>query len=219
MRFKLWPLLLFCTTVLLAGACTSPSTPEADQATATLTPTVVSEPSPTETSVVVAEPEEAEPTATSTPTKTPASGAAPSACADLSGELEAQVLVGPAEAVGLEPAAVGSIPFTVTPDQDTYVVQGQNTLSYEDTLQQEWGTYSVSLDMDITIDGVCREEEGTPVLDLTLTSSGEQLVEVTVGGSQHSYPWSGENTLHMTLPVEEGASAEGEGWLFVLHPD
>ncbi len=215
MRFRLWPLLLFCTTLLLVGACKSPPAPDGTEEIATPTPTgtAVVEVTPTETSAVVAEPEEFE------PTRTPAPGGAPSPCAGLSGELEAQILVGPAEAVGLEPAAVGSIPFTVTADQDSYVVQGQNTLSYQDVLQKEWGTYSVSLEMAITIDGVCTEEEGTPVLDLTLTSSGEQLVEVTVGGSQHSYPWSGENTLNITLPVEEGASAEGEGWIFVLHLD
>ena len=36
-----------------------------------------------------------------------------SRCDSLNGELELQVLVGPAEVVGLEPLAIGSIPFSV----------------------------------------------------------------------------------------------------------
>jgi hypothetical protein len=222
MRSTSWPLLLISAILLLAGACTPAPTPEAEPATAALTPT----PTPTSTPVVATElPATATPSPT--PTKTPTPGAIPGAtpedipgaCAGLSGELEAQILVGPAEVVGLEPVAVGSIPFTVTGDQPPYAVQGGTTISYQDTLQREWGTYSVALQMEMTLDGVCTAEDGTPVLDLTVTSSGEQTVEVSAGGFQGSYPWSGENSFNLSLPVQEGATATGEGWTFVLHLD
>jgi hypothetical protein len=193
---------------------------------ATTAPTQTSTPTPTSIPTVATElPPTATPTPT--PTKTPTPGAIsgatpeaiPGACAGLSGELEAQILVGPAEAVGLEPVAVGSIPFAVTTDGSSYVVQGDTSISYQDTLQREWGTYSVALQMQMTLDGICTEEDGTPVLDLTLVSSGEQTVEVSAGGFQGTYPWSGENTLNLSLPVQEGATAAGEGWSFVLHLD
>jgi hypothetical protein len=127
--------------------------------------------------------------------------------------------VGPAEVVGLEPAAVGSIPFAITTEQPPYLVQGETDLSYQDTLQKEWGTYSVSLQMQMTIDGVCTEGEDAPMLDLTVLMSGDQTVEVSAGEFQQTYPWSGENSLDLSFPLEEGAIASGEGWTFVLHLD
>lgn len=223
MRSSSWPLLLTSTVLLLATACASPPTPEAAQATATptptptATPTVAAELPPTAKPEVVAGSGDASPTPppTETPTPTPGAGG----CNGLSGELEAKITVGPAEVVGLEPAAVGSIPFAVTTEQPPYLVQGENTISYQDTLQKEWGTYSVSLQMQMTIDGVCTGETGTPMLNLTLITSGQQTVEVSAGEFQRTYPWSGENSLNLSLPAEEGATAGGEGWTFVLHLD
>ena len=210
MRSRLWPLLLIFGLVLFTGACTSPSSPE-ETATPTPTPTPAAAteipPSPTPTAVI----------GSGDPDPTPTPGASANPCAGLSGELETQIMVGPAEVVGLEPVAVGSIPFAITSDEPPYTVDGQGSLSYEDTLQKEWGTYSVSLEMDGTVNGVCTEEDGTPMLDLTVTMSGQQMVEVSVGGQNWQYPWSGENSLNLTFPLEEGATAEGEGWSFVLH--
>lgn len=218
MRFTSRTLLTIVTTLLLAAGCTSP-TPEPPEPTSTATPVAPTEVPPTETPM---------PTATSTPTPTPTPTVAPvsvatptepvaSACTDLSGELEVQILVGPAEAVGLEPVAVGSVPFTVSEDEGNYVVQGQEALSYEAALEREWGSYSVSLEMAVVVDGLCmEEEEGEAVLDLTVVSRGEQMVEVNVGGSQQQYPWEGETTLQVSMPAADGATAEGEGWAFVL---
>lgn len=225
MRSTSWPLLLISGIFLLAAACTSPPTPEAAQATATPTPTPTATPTLgaelplTATPEVIVGSDEASPTPTPLPTNTPTATPGAGGCNGLSGELEAKITVGPAEVVGLEPAAVGSIPFTVTTEQPPYLVQGETDLSYQDTLQREWGTYSVSLQMQMTIDGVCTEEEGTPMLNLTLITSGQQTVEVSAGEFQRTYPWSGENSLNLSLPVEEGATAAGEGWAFVLHLD
>jgi hypothetical protein len=221
MRSSSWPLLLISTVFLLAAACTSPPTPEEAPATATPTPTatVAAELPPTATPEVVVDTGDSGPTPTLTPTATPTGAPLPSPCAGLSGELEAQIMVGPAEVVGLEPAAVGSIPFAVTTEQPPYVIQGDTDISYQDTLQKEWGTYSVSLQMHMTIDGVCTEGEDAPMLDLTVLMSGDQTVEVSAGEFQQTYPWSGENSLNLRLPLEEGATASGEGWTFVLHLD
>lgn len=208
MRSPSWPLLLVSTLFLLATACTSPPTPEAAPATATPTPSPTTTPTPTPTVAAELPP-------TATPTPAPIA----SECVGLSGELEAQILVGPAEVVGLEPEAVGSIPFAVTTEEPPYLVQGDTNISYQDTLQKEWGTYSVSLQMQMTIDGVCMEGENTPMLDLTVLASGDQTIEVSAGEFQQTYPWSGENTLNLSFPLEEGATASGEGWTFVLHLD
>jgi hypothetical protein len=55
------------------------------------------------------------------------------------------------------------------------------------------------------------------VLNLALTVSGEQMVEVRAEGFSGDYPWSGTHEFSLSFPAEEGASAEGEGWVFVLH--
>jgi hypothetical protein len=59
-----------------------------------------------------------------------------SRCDGLSGELEMQILGGPAEAAELEPLAVGSIPFTVVAEGNGYVVQGGGAISYQETLEK-----------------------------------------------------------------------------------
>ncbi len=65
------------------------------------------------------------------------------------------------------------------------------TISYEEVLQEEWGTFTVSLDMEATVDGECEGTSGSEVLNITVEMSGEQMVEVRAEGFQGDYPWSG----------------------------
>jgi hypothetical protein len=160
---------------------------------------------PTPTSWVVPEPE-------TTDTPPPESG-----CAGLSGSLEMRVLVGPSDVVGLEPFAVGNIPFAVTGDAAPYVIQGGGPISYADVLPQEWGTYAVTMDLQMTIAGECVGAAGEEELDMTVEMAGEQMVEVDAGEFHGEYPWSGSHTLNLVFPLMEGATAAGEGWEFVLH--
>ena len=44
-------------------------------------------------------------------------------------------------------------------------------------LQEEWGTYTVNMDLDMAVSGECSGEDGGEQLDLLLEMSGEQLVE------------------------------------------
>jgi hypothetical protein len=157
---------------------------------------------------------------TPTPTVTGGVSVTPTRIADicegLSGSLEMQVLVGPAEAVGLEPVAVGSIPFSVI-SGGVNIAQGSGSITYQDVLEEAWGTYTVNLDMQASMGGECEANEQNGVLNFTVTMSGEQLVEVEAQGFQGSYPWSGTHDLSLSFPIEEGATAQGEGWVFVLH--
>ena len=98
-----------------------------------------------------------------TPTKEDASR-----CENLSASLELQVLVGPAEAVDLEPVAVGDIPFSVTTNQTPYLVEGFSTIDYQDMLSAEWGTYTVTFYMDVSVAGECTGEIGAEQIDLVL---------------------------------------------------
>jgi hypothetical protein len=139
-------------------------------------------------------------------------------CEDLSGTLALQVLVGPAEAVGLPPVAIGEIPFSTGADGDPYLVEGGGPLNfYEELLPLEKGTYRVTFDGTSKVMGECLVDVGSGVLNMRVEFSGDQLVEVDVEGFQGSYPWSGTNTLDVTLPVVEGAVQEGEGWVVTLH--
>jgi hypothetical protein len=165
------------------------------------TPTL--EPTPTPTSLIGVE----------SVTPTPVTNV----CEGLSGTLEMQVLVGPADAVGLEPVAVGDIPFSVISENGVCLVQGGGGITYEDVLEKEWGTYTVKFDMDTDVQGSCESDDQTGTLDVTVVASGEQMVEVRAEGFQGDYPWSGSHTLDLSFPIEEGASASGEGWAFVLH--
>jgi hypothetical protein len=140
-----------------------------------------------------------------------------SRCDGLSGELEMQILVGPADAVGLEPLSVGDIPFAVVPHEGAYLVQGGGGISYQATLEEDWGTYSVSFDMETTLSGVCVGKPGSEELKITVEPSGEQIVEVRAQGFQGDYPWTGTPTLDLSFPLEDGATLAGEGWAFVLH--
>jgi hypothetical protein len=161
-----------------------------------------------------------------TPTPTPPGGdgplleptpEVPSRCQGLSGELEMLVLVGPAEAAGLEPFAVGVLPFTVQSNAGVHSIQGGGPISYQEVLTREWGTYTVRLDMDTTIDGECMGDEGREKLEFVMDMSGEQMLEVRAEGFSGDYPWSGSHQANLSFPLEEGATAEGEGWAFVLH--
>ena len=216
-------------TIIIAAACGSSPTaaPEsisssapsssmpATATTTTSAPTSASVVTTTTTSTTMT-------TSTTTTTvgggiATTTTSAALSRCDGLSGELEIQVLVGPAEAVGLEPVAVGSLPFTVVAGDGVYLVQGGGDVSYDAVLEQRWGTYSVSLDMAGTVDGECSGEDGSEILNLAVQMSGEQTVEVRAEGFQGDYPWSGTHELDVSFPIEEGATTSGEGWAFVLH--
>jgi hypothetical protein len=164
----------------------------------------------------------AETALTPTPTESGGGGvptptAGNSRCEGLSGEIEMQVLVGPAEVVGLEPVAIGRIPFSVVSEGGVHTVQGGGSLSYEDVLAKEWGTYSVFFDMQAAVSGTCETDEHSGVLDLTIETIGEQMVEIQAEGYSGYFPWSGTQTFPLSFPIEEGASAEGEGWAFVLH--
>ena len=128
-----------------------------------------------------------------------------------------QVLVGPAEVVGLEPCAVGSIPFSVTSDDEPYTVQGGGDISYADTLGAEWGTYEVTLDLQTTLSGECVAGAGGEALQLRLDMAGQQMVEVQAEDFHGEYPWSGEVSLDLSFPLTDGATAQGEGWVLVLH--
>ncbi|MCD6342768.1 MAG: hypothetical protein J7L76_03195 [Spirochaetaceae bacterium] len=136
-------------------------------------------------------------------------------CENLSGELEVKVLIGPAEAVGLEPFAVGSIPFSTTSESPPYTIQGSGTLSYEDTLEAEWGTYSVTFDMDVEISGECLPDENT--LNIILNASGEQYIYVQADDFSFDDLWEGTFETPMSFTLNEGATFEGEGYTFVLH--
>ena len=216
---RAWYLSLILCVAVLLSACggtptSSPTAPEA-------------EPPDTATSTPAAQPEEptATPTASPTPTPEPAvvplpsDTGEPSRCAGLTGQLEVQVLVGPAEAVGLEPVAVGSVPFAVVTSSPPYLVEGQGPISYEAVLEQQWGTYSVTMDLENAVQGECSGEAGGEQLTLVLEMTGEQFVEVNAEGFHGEYPWEGTQTRDLAFPLEEGATAEGEGWAIVLHLD
>jgi hypothetical protein len=200
--------LVFCLVVVLS-ACGG--TPEPETESAPSDPTA-------------AAPESA-PAATATPTPTPepAGGLVPptdapaSRCQGVAGQLEVQVLVGPAEAVGLEPVAVGSVPFSTITSEPPYLIEGEAPVSYEAVLEEEWGTYTVTMDLETTVQGECSGEAGSEQLALVLEMAGEQFVEVNAEGFHGEYPWSGTQSRDLAFPLEEGATAEGEGWAVVLH--
>jgi hypothetical protein len=192
-----------------SGADTPTPSPTATLLPATPTPTVATAAPTSAPTVTPTPPAASRPAPTSEPPTSP--------CAGLSGEIEVQVLVGPAEAVGLEPTAVGAVPFAVTTDQAPFAVQGGGDISYADVLVEKWGTYDVTLDLQTTLTGECVGEADAPALQLVLQMSGEQMVKVEAEGFQGEYPWSGETSLDLTFPLLEGATAQGEGWVLVLH--
>ena len=64
----------------------------------------------------------------------------PEVCDGLGGNIEMQVLVGPSEVVGLEPLAIGTIPFTVRSDGEVNLIEGGGLIDYQDVLEKEWGS-------------------------------------------------------------------------------
>ena len=225
--------LLVLLLVFVVAACGTSPAPE-PTATATTpaeapqptvpAPTVTASPRPSDTPPATDPPQpEASPTPTYTPTPlvvapaptTPAP--ADSRCDGLDGTIEVRVLVGPAEVVGLEPFAVGSVPFAVTTDQAPFVVQGSGPISYEDVLVQEWGTYEVTMNLDATVSGECADGPDGEILDLVVEVAGEQMVVVDAEGFYGEYPWKGTVSVPALFPLQEGATAEGEGWVLVLH--
>ena len=157
------------------------------------------------------------PTNTPTPEVLPAAPLDTSACDGLSGTLEVMVLAGPAEVVGLEPYAIGQVPFKVASEGGTFNVQGGGPISYADILVEEWGTYEVTLNFSTTIEGVCAGDAGEEELLLNLIMEGDQNVIVKAEGFSGEYPWSGTINRELVYPLVEGASNEGEGWGVVLH--
>lgn len=163
--------------------------------------------------------------ATPTPTTAPGGAIVTSTvdntnrCEGLSGYFELQLLVGPSDAVGLDPLAIGDIPFSVTTSEAPYFLEGINTITYEDVYTAEWGTYSVSFNMDVSVNGECSGETGAEQIMVEVNMTGDQLVEVEAEGFQGEYPWNGSVSQSLTLPLEEGATAGGEGWQIVLHID
>lgn len=140
-----------------------------------------------------------------------------SRCEGLEGVLELQLLIGPADAVGLEPVAVGDIPFSVVSIETPYIVKGESSISYENIMEEKWGTYSVEFDMDVHIEGECGGVNGAEQLMVAVEMAGDQLVEVQSEGFQGEYPWSGTHQLELAFPLTNGAEASGEGWQFILH--
>lgn len=167
----------------------------------------------------------AAPTATPTPTPVPGGAAVPATdtpppanlCRGLTADLEVRILAGPAEAVGLEPFAIGQVPIAVTSEKPLYLVSGGGPIAYSATLAQEWGTYQVTMDLDLSVNGECLPSPGAEQLNLVVDLAGDQLVKVEGGSFQGEYPWSGSASQHAILAVEDGATAEGEGWMLVLH--
>ena len=160
--------------------------------------------------------------ATPTPTTVPQEGIEtpdipPSQCEALQANLEMLILVGPADAVGLEPLSVGNLPFSVTTTDAPYLVQGGGDLNYADMLVEEWGTYEVTLNTQTTIYGECLETVDGGELHLAVEMTGSQLVEVIADNFHGEYPWEGSIPFDLVMPLQEGASMEGEGWAFILH--
>lgn len=221
---RTWHVLLVLCLVTSLAACGGTPTPQGEPSISSPTAPAAESPVPPTPTPTIPAPE---PTATSTPTPTPSpepqgpvapvTPPAASRCEGLEGQLELQVLVGPAEAVGLEPVAVGNVPFAVTTSAPPYLVEGQGPISYEATLTQEWGTYAVTMDMQTAVQGECSGEAGSEQLNLVLEMAGEQLVVVEAEGFHGEYPWAGTETRDLAFPLEEGATAQGEGWAVVLH--
>ena len=221
---RIWYILPILCLVASLAACGGTPTPQSEPSPSSPTTPATESPIPPTPTPTTPAPE---PTATPTPTPTPSpepqgpvvsvTPPAASRCEGLAGQLELQVLVGPAEAVGLEPVAVGTVPLAVTTSAPPYLVAGQGPISYEATLTQEWGTYAVTMDMQTAVQGECSGEAGSEQLNLVLEMAGEQLVVVDAEGFHGEYPWAGTQTRDLVFPLEEGATAQGEGWAVVLH--
>jgi len=147
-----------------------------------------------------------------------AEGSLVNRCEGLAGSLDLHILVGPSEAAGLEPFSVGEIPFTVVREGDSYKVEGGGTLeSYSDVLTAELGTYTVTFEGDTSVRGECVSIDDTAKLTLVVEMTGDQNVEIVYDGTEMNYPWSGTTQIEASLPAQDGAQQEGEGWILILH--
>ena len=213
-------LYLLAIAFFLVASCAPKPTPQLQPGP---TETATASPTPTPTPLPAAQASDT-PTPTPTPTPSPQALDTPtpepsSACVGLSGYLEVQILIAPSDAVGLEPLAVGQLPFAVDGSTSPYPLSGAATLSYQDTLVENWGTYDVRFDADVTVDGTCRDANQGASLEMVVTMDAEQVLTVTVDGTSSEFPWAGTHTREFVLPAETGATAQGEGWAFVLYLD
>jgi len=139
-------------------------------------------------------------------------------CEGLSGTLELQLLIGPSEAVGLEPYTMAEIPFVVKTEGDAFLIEGGGPVQYyEDILEAEWGSFSVKFEGDTTISGECVSKDDIGMLNLNLEMDGSQTVEVVVEGVMTTFPWEGTPQLNTSFQIEDGTQQEGEGWVLILH--
>ena len=139
-------------------------------------------------------------------------------CANLSGRLELQLLIGPSESVGLSPYTFATIPFQVVQEGNAYLVEGSGAVDYyEDILTADWGSFAVTFDGVTSITGDCVETDGLGILSVLVEMTGQQTVVVTVEGVEYTYPWEGSPTVEASFPLTEGAEFSGEGWTLILH--
>ena len=164
-------------------------------------------------------------TSKATPTSTKTSGGGggveipdSNPCEGISGTFELQLLIGPSDAVGLEPYTMADIPFVVKSEQGMFFVEGGGPVQYyEDILDAEWGSFTVKFDGETTVSGECVSLDENGILNVILEMNGTQTVEVVVDGAQTSFPWEGTPQLSTSFPIKNGAQQEGEGWLLILH--
>lgn len=139
-------------------------------------------------------------------------------CEGLTGTLELQLLIGPSDAVGLEPTTAARIPFAVENVDGEYRVSGSGPVDYyEDVYEAEWGSFTVTFEGETSINGDCISQGDRNELDIQVEMAGEQIVTVIVDGSETTFPWSGTPTIDASFPLMDGAQAQGEGWLLILH--
>jgi hypothetical protein len=139
-------------------------------------------------------------------------------CEGLSGTLELQLLVGPSEAVGLEPYTFAEIPFQVVKENNSYLITAAGPIDYyEAVLEADWGSFSVQFEGETTVSGECISTEDTGQLTFLVEMAGEQTVVVNVEGMETTYPWAGTPQIEASFPIVDGAQVSGEGWSLILH--
>jgi len=142
----------------------------------------------------------------------------PNPCEDLSGTIELQLLVGPSDAVGLDPYTIANIPFVVVSQDGIFIIEGGGPVQYyQDVYEAEWGSFSVTFEGETTISGGCIPNGDQGTLNVIIEMVGSQTVEVVVEGMTTTYPWEGTPQLNASFPLKEGAQQAGEGWLLILH--
>jgi hypothetical protein len=139
-------------------------------------------------------------------------------CEGLSGTLELQLLVGPSEAVGLEPYTFAVIPFQVAKEGNSYLITAAGPIDYyEAVLEADWGTFAVQFEGETSVSGECVSTEAVSQLTFLVEMTGEQTVVVNVEGMETTYPWAGTPQIEAALPIMDGAQVTGEGWSLILH--